>query len=79
MTEIIKHFLDGSDYNGIDTTLLFPAGSKNGTTACINIPIIHNDSFEKDEVFSLHITEVEDNVIIDHRYTVVHIIDVGCK
>lgn len=66
--------LAGEDFEMIDVSLSFPSGSQPGDTHCINISIIEDLSFEKDEDFSVHVVSDPD-ADIDAEYTTVHIID----
>ncbi len=72
-------FIDGSDYIGIHDTLYFDIGSENGTTSCTSVSIINSASFEKNEAFTVHVVDTEDNVAIDQNQAVIHIIDTNCK
>ena len=69
-------FLDGQDYTGlVQHTLTFPSGSSSGATECVNISIIDDEAFEKDEVFSVHIVDFEEGIIFNTSYVEVMITD----
>ena len=64
------------DYEEVNTTVFFPPNSENGTELCIEIYIIDDDCFEKDEEFWLHIYAVEPSLhIYNHQYVPVRIYD----
>ena len=69
-------FPAGEDFEAVDTTLSFPEGSSNGTTACVWVPLIDDYVFEKFEFFTVHIYSVEPNVhVYGHHYVTVNIYD----
>ena len=44
---------DGSDYTGIDTSIILPAGSTNGNQSCVNIMIVNDEVVEDSEIFTV--------------------------
>ena len=44
---------DGSDYTGIDTSIILPLGSTNGNQSCVNIMIVNDDVVEDSEIFTV--------------------------
>lgn len=69
-------FLDGQDYVGFDQhTLTFPSGSSSGATECVNISVMDDKAFEKDEVFTVHLVDFEEGIIADTSYIEVIIND----
>ena len=70
--------LGGVDYEPGVYTLSFPAGTRNGSTQCVEIPLIDDTLFEKTEYFECHFVPVEpdcDFHIYGHPYVSVHIYD----
>ena len=54
-----------ADYDPLPSaTLSFLEGAVNGTQACMNISIVDDMAFEKNETFLVNITVVEDNIDI---------------
>ena len=70
----IWYSLAGSDYENTTSQLTFIAGSFNLDTVEASIAITNDQSFEKDEIFTVHLTS-EDRVIIHENYTDVLILD----
>ena len=60
------------------TTLFFPPGSVDGAMDCAMIPIIPDQLYEKDENFTVHVVDVERNVMVLDYYTTVWIEDDDC-
>ena len=70
--------LGGSDYVPGVYTLSFPTGTRNGSTECVQIPLIDDTLFEKTEYFECHFVPVDtdcDFHIYGHPYVSVHIYD----
>ena len=44
---------DGSDYTGIDTSIILPAGSTNGNQSCVNIVLEDDNVVEDPEFFTV--------------------------
>ena len=45
--------------------MTFPSGSETGAMQCVNITIVDNVAFEKDEEFSVSVTAAEEGVAIN--------------
>lgn len=58
----------GTDFESINSTLVFPQGSVQGDIACIDIRIYDNLAFSKTRVFTVHIIVLE----IGDRGLVIH-------
>ena len=76
----LHHFFipGGVDYEPGVYTLSFPAGTSNGSTECVQIPLIDDTLFEKTEYFECHFVPVHtdcDFHIYGHPYVSVHIYD----
>lgn len=69
--------IDGLDYTGFsDLMVIFPSGSANGDSQCIDINITDDSAFERNnETFSIHVVATEDRVVVPNSYTVVFIFD----
>ena len=70
--------LGGVDYVPGVYTISFPAGTRNGSTQCVQIPLIDDTLFEKTEYFECHFVPVDpdcDFHIYGHPYVSVHIYD----
>lgn len=50
--------------------LLFPTGSITGDIDCINISIISDNTFERDEIFLLIAIDVEDGIIFQQSSSI---------
>jgi len=72
------HLPGDVDYGPVATTITFPRGSEDGTRRYFRIPIFNDLLFEKDETFSLHIHDVEENVHVHIKYQNVTIHDDDC-
>ena len=70
--------IDTLDFVGVSTTLSIPSGSPVGFTECVDIEVFPDRAFEKDEVFSVHISS-ERNVNISMPYTSVTIVNDDSK
>lgn len=64
----------GRDYVGVLEVLTFGVSSYNGDTQCVNISILDDAIFEKNENFYVHISS-EVDVEIHQQYAPVYIID----
>lgn len=75
--------LDGRDFQGIDTNIIFPAGSVGGDMVCTDIRICDNRAFQKTRNFSVHISVKEEgdrgSILIPNPYATVLIFDVDSK
>ena len=71
------YLVAGEDYIPLkSSTLSFAIGSNDGSTACRNITIIDDDSFEKNETFYLTVTVAEENIrILEPSNILVTILD----
>ena len=79
-TSLCLWFLsEGADYIAASETLLFPVGSEDGVMDCISISILDDDIIESDEVFSLRLTNVVDNVFVPVSSTRISILDNDSK
>ena len=59
-----------------NSTLVFPAGSVDGDTMCVNITIIDDDKYEKTHSFTIHILSTGGNVnITSPMYAAIFILD----
>ena len=67
-------FADGDDFEMVEAMLYFDVGSGNGDRVCVNVTILDNKAFEKDEYFNLQVTS-EMNVVIHDNTSTVHIVD----
>ena len=67
-------YTDGSDYTSIIEDAPFPAGSTSGDMQCVNISIIDDFAYEKNESFSVHISS-EEEVYVPDPYVGVVIAD----
>ena len=70
--------LGGSDYVPGVYAIFFPAGTRDGSTDCVQIPLIDDTIFEKTEYFGCHFIPVDpdcDFHIYGHPYVSVHIYD----
>ena len=56
MFSLIVSAVAGSDYESVSSSLMFPAGSINGSTQCINITITDDEVLEADETFTVTLT-----------------------
>lgn len=65
----------GSDYTGISSPLMFPAGSGDSAVQCVNISIVDDREVERDEIFSVGLTVVTSGVMLGNALTTVVIID----
>ena len=45
----------GDDYHSVNTHLMFPPGSGNGTALCVNVTIVDDDLIEGNEVFNVRL------------------------
>ncbi len=57
--------------------MFFSAGSRNGSQVCIDIVLLDDRAFEKDEYFTVVVSS-EQNVRVHNNFTV-HIVDDDCK
>ena len=64
-----------SDYEPVSSSLMFPAGSINGSTQCINITITDDGVLEADETFTVTLTTMTPRVIVGNGQTTVSIMD----
>ena len=70
------HDPGGVDFEAVNETLLFPNGSVNGATACVDVVILDNSVFGKTRLyFWLHIILIERNVVAHISQAFIHIID----
>ena len=63
----------GSDYESVSSSLMFPAGSINGSTQCINITITDDEVLEADETFTVTLTTTTPRVMVGTAQTTVTI------
>ena len=65
-----------SDYISLSSsTLVFPDGSNNGDIQCIDIVITDDEILERNEVFTVSLNAVTQNVMAVNAMTAVTIID----
>ena len=62
-----------SDFDPVSDSLSFTAGSVTGDEVCINVTLVDNDAFEKDEYFTVEVAS-EVNVVVHNNLTL-HIMD----
>ena len=67
-------FAAGDDFEMVEAMLYFDGGSGNGEGVCVNVTILDNTAFEKDEYFTLQVVS-EMNVVIHDSTSTVHIVD----
>ncbi len=63
------------DYVAFNETVYVPIGSSNGSLVCVNITIVDDSSFEKENYFLVNVGDVENNVFIEDRQSLIHVID----
>ena len=54
----------GSDYVAVSETLVFPTGSVDGNSECINITITNDEIFEAEETFTVTLTVITADVLL---------------
>ena len=67
--------LDGIDFVGLSTVEVFPSGSSDGDTICVNITIIDDNILEGEQIFTLTLSTADKNVILGEAEAVISIID----
>ena len=65
----------GSDYESVSSSLMFPAGSINGSTQCINITILDGEVFEAEENLTVTLTVMTPRVMVENAQTAITIFD----
>ena len=68
----IIFILAGSDFDMVDFSSQFNEGATSGTKVCVNVTILDDDAYEKDENLTIHLSS-EYNVNINNPYSVVEI------
>ena len=71
-----RFFVDGVDYIGVETTVVFPANSRPGMEQSFTIPIIDDDLVEDRESINLEATASAPGQFVPRRdVAIVFIID----
>ena len=63
------------DFVGLSSVEVFFSGSRNGDTTCVDITIIDDNILEVEQIFTLTLSTVNENVILEEHKTVIAIID----
>ena len=64
-----------SDYTNISSDEVFPFGSTDNDTACVNITIMDDDILEGDHTFTVTLTTLDPDVMLGNHETTITIID----
>ena len=67
--------MDGHDYTGVTSFLVFVSQSTNSATRCADISITDDDVFEGDQTFIVTLTTPDTSVVLGSTDTVVTITD----
>ena len=59
--------------------MIFPAGSTNGSTQCINITTIDDEVLEGNETFTVYLAVNSSSVMLGNNEATVTILDNDCK
>ena len=66
---------DDTDYSSVSMDIIFPEGSMDGDTLCINISITDDMTLEGDETFIVTLTVSSGDIIEENNMTTITIID----
>ena len=67
--------MSDSDYASVSSDEIFPSGSTDGDTACVNITILDDDILEGDHTFTVTLTTLDPDVMLGSNEATITIID----
>lgn len=76
---IINTALAGTDYVNVSSKEVFPFGSTNGATTCVDITILDDNAMEGDQTFNVALTTSNPNVLLGNIVAVISIINNDSK
>ena len=65
----------GSDYTSVSSNEVFPSGSTDTDTRCVNITLEDDEALERDETFTVTLTTSDPNVMLGQDVTTVTVVD----